>query len=128
MKPFVLGLVWFGLMAGIGLSNVPASVAAAQAESYCTIGMAKGEQGRTCEVPIPDGCTTANVPGFDQPWAEVSKGGATKCQFDKDKTDWTTTITGSCGPCTTDNCSAQFIVHFDCAGGSEYKPQQRKKY
>ncbi len=119
-------LVVIGLMSGVLLEHPSFSFAAPQTESMCTIGMVKGEQGRTCEVPIPDGCTPAKVPGYDQPWADISKGGATTCQFDEQKTDWTTTITGSCGPCATDKCSAQFSVKFNCSGGKGYKAQPRK--
>ena len=128
MKQYLSRLMMLGIFTGMIIGPTSWAIAASQAESLCTIGMAKGEQGRSCEVPIPDGCTIANVPGYDQPWADVSKGGGTQCQFDKEKTNWTTTITGSCGPCTTDNCSAQFIVHFDCAGGSGYKAQPRPKH
>ncbi len=128
MKQYMIGLMMLGLVAGLLVGHTSLVHAAAQAESLCTIGMVKGEQGRSCAVPIPDGCTTATVPGYDQPWADVSKGGGTQCQFDTDKTDWNTIITGSCGPCTTDNCSAQFIVHFDCSGDSGYKAQPRHKY
>jgi len=128
MKQLTTGIVMSTFIFLVGLGSGSSSLAAPQAESNCTIGMVKGEQGRTCEVPIPDGCTTAKIPGFDQPWADISKGGATTCQFDEQKTDWKTTITGSCGPCTTDNCSAQFIVKFNCAGGTEFTPQPRKKH
>ena len=54
--------------------------------------MVKGEQGRTCEVPIPSGCTVANFPGYDDPWIDVSKGGKTSCAIDEEKTDWKTKI------------------------------------
>ena len=128
MKQHLIRLLLLGLVTGLIFGQTSLSLAATQAESLCTIGMAKGEQGRSCEVPIPDGCTTATIPGYDQPWVDVSKGGGTQCQFDKEKTDWSTTITGSCGPCTTDNCSAQFIVHFNCAGDSGYKAQPRPKH
>ena len=130
MKQYMIGFLMIGIIAGTMLGNTSSSFGAPQTESMCTIGMVKGENGRTCEVPIPDGCTTAMVPGFDQPWADISKGGATTCQFDKQKTDWTTTITGSCGPCRTDNCSAQFSVKFNCSGSNTggYKPQSRKTH
>ena len=121
-------IMMLGLFTGIIIGPTSWAIAAPQTESVCTIGMAKGEQGRSCEVPIPDGCTMAKVPGYDQPWADVSKGGGTQCQFDKTKTDWTSVITGTCGPCTTDNCSAQFIVKFNCAGNADYKAQPRTKH
>jgi len=124
----MIGFLMLGLMYGTVLGHPSSSFAAPQTEAMCTIGMVKGENGRTCEVAIPDGCTTAKVPGYDQPWADISKGGATKCQFDKQKTDWTTTIIGFCGPCTTDNCSAQFSVKFNCSGTTGYKEQTRKTH
>ena len=89
--------------------------------------MVKGEQGRTCEVPIPSGCTVANFPGYDDPWIDVSKGGKTSCAIDEEKTDWKTKIVGSCGPCGTDNCSARFSVMFTC-GDSPMTTQPRKVY
>lgn len=128
MKPYMTGFLMLGLICGMVFGQLSSSFAAPQTESLCTIGMVKGEKGRSCEVPIPDGCTTANVPGYDQPWADISKGGATKCEFDKQLTNWTSTITGSCGPCTTDNCSAQFSVKFNCGGNTGYKEQSRKKH
>ena len=128
MKLSMIGFLLLGLFYETGLGQRSVSFAAPQAEAMCTIGMVKGEQGRTCEVPIPDGCTTASVPGYEQPWADIAKGGATTCQFDKQNTDWTTTITGACGPCTTDKCSAQFIVKFNCSGDTGYKTQPRKSH
>ena len=130
MKQYMIGFLMIGLMCGtLLLGHTSTSFAAPQTESMCTIGMVKGEKGRTCEVPIPDGCTTAKVPGYDQPWADISKGGATTCQFDTQKTDWATIITGSCGPCATDNCSAQFSVKFNCSSSTGgYKPQSRKTH
>ncbi len=98
-----------------------------QTESICNLGMVKGEQGRTCEVPIPSGCTVANFPGYDDPWIDVSKGGKTSCAIDEEKTDWKTKIVGSCGPCGTDNCSARFSVMFTC-GDSPMTTQPRKVY
>ena len=56
-----------------------------QTESICNLGMVKGEQGRTCEVPIPSGCTVANFPGYDDPWIDVSKGGKTSCAIDEER-------------------------------------------
>ena len=96
-------------------------------ESICNLGMVKGEQGRTCEVPIPSGCTVANFPGYDDPWIDVSRGGKTSCAIDEEKTDWKTKIVGSCGPCGTDNCSARFSVMFTC-GDSPMTTQPRKVY
>ena len=97
-------------------------------ESICNLGMVKGEEGRTCEVPIPSGCQVANFPGFDAPWVDVSKGGKTTCEIDKDQTDWKTRIVGSCGPCGTDNCSARFSVMFTCGESETFTEQPRKVY
>ena len=99
-----------------------------QTESICNLGMVKGEQGRTCEVPIPSGCTVANFPGYDDPWIDVSKGGKTSCAIDEEKTDWKTKIVGSCGPCGTDNCSARFSVMFTCGDDQPMTTQPRKVY
>ena len=33
-------------------------------ESICNLGMVKGEQGRTCEVPIPSGCEGRKFSGI----------------------------------------------------------------
>lgn len=95
-------------------------------ESNCNIGMVKGDQGRACEVPIPNGCSVANYPDYETPWIDISKGGNTKCQFDKNKTDWKTIITGSCGPCKTNKCSARFSVMFNCHTSIPFKEQPRK--
>ena len=86
----------------------------ARTESNCTIGMAKGET-KECHVPILNGCTVAQFPGYDEPWAEASKGGATSCQFDEEKTDWKTSIVGTCEACKTDHCTGRFTVMFNCA-------------
>ena len=128
MKQFLTAYVILAGICGLVLGPTSWSLAGPQSESMCTIGMVKGEQGRTCEIPIPDGCAVAKVPGNDQPWADISKGGGTRCQFDKQKTDWSTKITGSCGPCTTDNCSAQFSAKFSCSDGTDFIPQKRKKH
>lgn len=97
-------------------------------ESICNLGMVKGEEGRTCDVPIPSGCQVANFPGFDAPWVDVSKGGKTTCEIDQDQTDWKTRIVGSCGPCGTDNCSARFSVMFTCGERETFTEQPRKVY
>ena len=94
-------------------------------ESICNLGMVKGEQGRTCEVPIPSGCTVANFPGYDDPWIDVSRGGKTSCAIDEEKTDWKTKIVGSCGPCGTDNCSARFSVMFTCGDSPHDDPTEK---
>ncbi len=98
-------------------------------ESNCTIGMVKGEKKAECHVPIIDGCTVAQFPGYDEPWAEATKGGATSCQFDEKKTDWKTSIVGACDACKTEQCTGRFIVMFNCSGNvpsvSPAFPQQR---
>lgn len=86
----------------------------ATTEQACSFGMAKGEPSHMCQVPIPAGCLVARAPGTDIPWTTISKGGKTSCRFDEKKTDWKTKITGTCGRCSTAQCSVQFIVRFDC--------------
>ena len=84
-------------------------------ESICNLGMIKGEATKSCQVPIPAGCQVAQFPGYDEPWVDASKGGGTSCQFDEQKTDWKTTITGTCQKCTTEQCSGRFSVMFNCS-------------
>ena len=84
-------------------------------ESICNLGMVKGEATKSCQVPIPAGCQVAQFPGYDEPWVDASKGGGTSCQFDEQKTDWKTTITGTCQKCTTKQCSGRFSVMFNCS-------------
>ncbi len=109
----------------------PAGAAEAQSrtESNCTIGMVKDEKKAECRVPIIDGCTVAQFPGYDEPWAEASKGGATSCQFDQKKTDWKTSIVGTCQACQTEQCTGRFTVMFNCTGNvpsaSPAFPQQK---
>jgi hypothetical protein len=76
--------------------------------------MAKDEPSHRCQIPIPAGCLVAHVPGTNKPWTTISKGGKTFCRFDEKQTDWKTKITGTCGRCSTAQCSVQFIVRFDC--------------
>lgn len=108
------------LLALFGLAALEPSQAAAQeqysatTEQSCSFGMAKGEASHQCQVPMPAGCLVAHVPGTTKPWTTISKGGKTFCRFDEKTTDWKTKITGSCGPCSTDQCTVQFIVRFDC--------------
>jgi hypothetical protein len=87
----------------------------ATTEQACSFGMAKGDASQSCHVPFPSGCLVANIPGTDKPWTTISKGGNTFCRFDDKATDWKAKITGSCTRCTSDHCSAQFIVRFDCS-------------
>lgn len=86
----------------------------ARTESICNLGMVKGETTKSCRVPIPAHCSVAQFPGYDEPWADVSKAGRTSCQFDTQHTDWKTTIVGTCGTCTSDQCSGRFSVMFNC--------------
>ena len=105
----VLGLLGFALPDASAQmpSEFPATT-----EQACSFGMAKGEPSHTCQVPIPAGCLVAHAPS--KPWTTISKGGKTSCRFDEKQTDWKTKITGTCGWCTTAQCSVQFIVRFDC--------------
>ena len=94
-------------------------------ETNCNFGMAKGQKSASCKVPIPSGCTVAKFPGFDQHWADVSKGGKTNCRFDEEKSDWKTTIVGTCDTCKTDQCSARFSVKFNCTSTMTPPKMQR---
>jgi len=123
IKTFSISRYLIGLCFGILLINgmgpivEPAGAAESQSrtESNCTIGMAKDEKKAECHVPILNGCTVAQFPGYDEPWAEASKGGATSCQFDAEKTDWKTSIVGTCQACKTEQCTGRFTVMFNCA-------------
>lgn len=126
MKRSILSLII--VASGILFMNGTAAYAEPRTESICNLGMVKGEQGRTCEVPIPSGCKVANFPGYDDPWIDVSRGGKTSCAIDEKKTDWKTRIVGSCGPCGTDNCSARFSVMFTCGDSQPMNTQPRKVY
>jgi hypothetical protein len=86
----------------------------ARTESICNLGLVKGEPQKSCRVPIPADCSVANFPGYDEPWVDVSKAGRTSCQIDTQQTDWKTKIIGTCGPCTSDQCSGRFSVMFNC--------------
>jgi hypothetical protein len=88
---------------------------AATTERSCSFGMAKGEPSQKCQVPIPAGCLVANVPGTTKPWTTISKGGKILCRFDEKASDWKTKITGTCGRCSSGQCSVQFIVRFNCS-------------
>lgn len=113
---------------GILLMNGMVAHAEPRTESICNLGMVKGEQGRTCEVPIPSGCKVANFPGYDDPWVDISKGGKTSCAIDEKRTDWKSKIVGSCSACGTDNCSARFSVMFTCGDTQPMTTQPRKVY
>ena len=128
MKHLALIVSLVFVLSGILFLDSGVAYAEPRTESICNLGMVKGEQGRTCEVPIPSGCTVANYPGYDDPWIDVSKGGKTSCAIDEEKTDWKTKIVGSCGPCGTDNCSARFSVMFACGDSQPMTTQPRKVY
>ncbi len=118
MAVIVGGMLFMGSVAG---------GAEPRTESICNLGMVNGEQGRSCEVPIPSGCQVAKFPGYEAPWIDISQGGKTSCAIDNEKTDWTTRIVGSCGACGTDHCSARFSVMFTCED-SPSSVQPRKIY
>ena len=105
-----IGILWLTLGVGQGKANP-----VAQTESICNLGMVKNDPPKTCLIPIPRDCTVANFPGYDEPWADVSKAGGTTCQFNEQETDWKTKITGTCQTCTTDQCSGRFSVMLNCA-------------
>lgn len=109
-----LGMI---MISGTGFAPDPTEAAESQSrtESNCTIGMAKGGKTAECHVPILNGCTVAQFPGYDEPWAEATKGGDTSCQFNAEKTDWKTSIVGTCQACKTDQCTGRFTVMFNCA-------------
>ena len=87
----------------------------ATTELACSFTMEKGETGRPCHVPFPQGCLVASIPGTKQPWTTISKGGRLQCRFDKKETDWKTNIVGICDRCRSVRCSAHFSVRFDCS-------------
>lgn len=101
---------------GHATSLVLAGESQSRTASNCTVGMTKGDKHVECEVPIPSGCTVAQFPGYEEPWADISKGGNTSCQFDEKQTNWTTSIVGTCNSCKTEQCTGRFIVMFNCTG------------
>lgn len=115
-----LSVFWLLLVFGLVLSRASESTAQspsefpATTEQSCSFGMAKGEPSQHCQVPIPAGCLVAHLPGTNKPWTTISKGGKTFCRFDEKQTDWKTKIMGTCGRCSSGQCSVQFIVRFDC--------------
>ncbi len=124
IKSSITAHILFPLLCGLLLMTVSTLLAdkagamesQSRTESNCTIGMAKGDKHAECHVPILDGCTVAQFPGYDEPWAEASKGGATSCQFDEKQTDWKTSIVGTCQACKTEQCTGRFTVMFNCTG------------
>jgi hypothetical protein len=107
------GLWVLGFFLNVAGAQMPSEFPATT-EQACSFGMAKGEPSHACQVPIPAGCLVAHAPGTSKPWTTISKGGKTVCRFDEKQTDWKTKITGTCGRCSTAQCSVQFIVRFDC--------------
>lgn len=116
MPAFLLTLLTLFGLAPVDLHAQPMDDPGATTELSCSFGMAKGEPRQSCQVPFPQGCLVARIPGTQKPWATVSKGGATRCKFDEKTTDWKTRITGVCNRCTSPQCSAQFHVRFNCSG------------
>jgi len=110
-----------GLMLGLVLLNLaaaqPPSDSIATTEFSCNFGMTKDEAKQSCSVPVPQGCVVAHFPGTTRPWTNMSKGGVTTCRFNEKETDWKTRITGTCGRCASEHCSARFGVMFDCSHG-----------
>ena len=111
-----LGTLFGIVMIGYQAKPVLAAESQSRTESNCTIGMAKGDKKAECQVPILSGCTVAQFPGYEEPWADISKGGNTSCQFDEKRTDWKTRIVGTCDVCKTEQCTGRFIVMFNCSG------------
>jgi hypothetical protein len=116
MPAFFLAILTVFTLTPAQVNAQPMDDPGATTELSCSFGMAKGEAGQTCQVPFPQGCLVAQIPGTQKPWATVSKGGATRCKFDEKTTDWKTRITGVCSRCTSPQCSAQFHVRFNCSG------------
>ena len=123
LSMFLMSVTW------LIVDPIGAAESQSRTESNCTIGMIKGEKKAECQVPIIDGCTVAQFPGYDEPWAEASKGGATSCQFNEKKTNWKTSIVGTCQACKTEQCTGRFTVMFNCSGNvpsvSPAFPQQK---
>ena len=112
MLGFALGLLLLDLSVALPLGDSTATT-----EFSCNFGMAKDDAKQSCSVPVPQGCVVAHFPGTTRPWSNISKGGVTTCQFNEKDTDWRTRITGICGRCASEQCSARFGVMFDCSQG-----------
>ena len=110
----ILGLALGSLLLDLSVAS-PLGDSTATTEFSCNFGMAKDEANQSCNVPVPQGCAVAHFPGTTRPWSNISKGGVTTCQFNEKETDWKTRITGICGRCTSEHCSARFGVMFDCS-------------
>ena len=86
-----------------------------QTSSSCQIGnIKKGTSGKQCDVPIPPSCKVAVNQATKLRWTDIEKSPGISCRFDNTRTDWKTTITGTCGTCQARQCSAKFTVYFDC--------------
>jgi len=86
-----------------------------QTSSSCQIGnIKKGIGGKQCQVPIPKTCKVATNVATKTHFADIEKSGNMSCRFDDKLTDWKTRITGTCGTCQARQCSAKFVVYFDC--------------
>jgi hypothetical protein len=97
------------------ISAQPLEDPGATTELSCAFTMMQGQDGLECRVPFPQGCQVAHIPETNKPWTTISKGGRVSCRFDEKQTDWKTTITGACGRCRSNQCSAKFSVRFDCS-------------
>ncbi len=113
MWPIIVFLITGSGLLGI-LNKGEAADSQSRTEANCTIGMVKGDAKAECRVPIPDGCSVAQFPGYPEHWVDISRGGGTICQFNEKQTDWKTSIVGSCQACTTDQCTGRFMVMFNC--------------
>jgi hypothetical protein len=88
--------------------------ARATTELSCSFAMDKDETARPCQVPFPEGCQVATIPGTTHPWTTISKGGRLQCRFDEKETNWKTKIIGACDKCQSVHCSVKFSVRFVC--------------
>ena len=119
----LIPLMASAMMLGLALRPLPLDLSVASplgdstatTEFSCNFGMAKEEAKQSCSFPVPQGCAVAHFPGTTRPWSNISKGGVTTCRFNEKETDWKTRITGTCGRCTSEHCSARFGVMFDCS-------------
>lgn len=114
LSPSVL-LLLILLVPSVDMTAQEIEDSGATTELSCSFSMEKGEPGRPCHVPFPQGCRVASIPGTKQPWTTISKGGRLQCRFDERVTDWKTKIVGTCDRCRSVQCSAHFSVRFDCS-------------
>jgi hypothetical protein len=110
-----ISLLVAGLMMSSDTSAQGPEDSGATTELSCSFTMEKGETGRPCHVPFPQGCLVASIPGTKHPWTTISKGGRLQCRFDEKETDWKANIVGICDRCQSIRCSAHFSVRFDCS-------------